>query len=160
MNVPVTNLISWTLVGVLWGCTNPLLRKGSAESEKKRIVAASLERKHGKGQIKTTVSFKSKIITALSKFRYIGVWLPYLLNQCGSILYYKVLADSDLTLAVPICNSMTLVFSIVTSFALGERVDKPLRATLGAALVMAGVGICISKIENDSDSSNISDQEL
>ena len=90
-----------------------------------------------------------------TKFLNVRVWLPYALNQSGSILFYLVLSRSDLTLAVPICNALSLVFSIVTSFALGESVDKPARAVIGSALVMVGVGICVNSRENQEDGSTV-----
>jgi drug/metabolite transporter (DMT)-like permease len=148
----LTGIASSILVGVLWGCTNPLLRKGSTQTKTKAKTDSSAVEY---GEDRTLLS---KITKALSKFRYIGVWLPYLLNQSGSLLYYKVLADSDLTLAVPICNSLALLFSIVTSFVLGERVDKPVQAMIGAALVMVGVGLCIS--HNGSADTTTGDPEL
>ena len=50
------------------------------------------------------VNNKNKsILQSLLIFRRVGVWLPYLLNQSGSILYYKLLATSDLSLSVPVC---------------------------------------------------------
>ena len=148
----LTNVTTWILVGALWGCTNPFLRKGLTKPETKQCQQDA-------PPTQKRINIGSKILHALSMFRYIRVWLPYLLNQSGSILYYKVLADSNLTLAVPICNSLTLLFSVMTSFALGERVDKPVRAILGAALVMSGVGFCVSDNYKSADKNN-RDEEL
>jgi uncharacterized membrane protein len=123
------------LVGALWGCTNPLLRRGSSQagSAMKQEVNAD------KSNSETT----SAIQSTLSKFRQVSVWLPFALNQAGSLVYYITLSSSDLSLAVPICNALALLFSIVSSYALGERVDKPLQAVLGGILVTSGVAICI-----------------
>ena len=66
------------------------------------------------------------------------------LNQSGSILYYKLLATSDLSLSVPVCNALALVFSSATSFLLGERVDRPVAAIFGSLLVTLGVAICMA----------------
>lgn len=151
----LSNIASWILVGVLWGCTNPLLRKGSTETNTKATNSPDLQQQHGtednNNKKKNNKTLWSQIAKALSKFRYMGVWLPYLLNQLGSILYYKVLAETDLTLAVPICNSLTLLFSIITSIILGERVDKPVQAMIGSALVMVGVGLCVSNKGDAAD---------
>ena len=117
---------SMILVGALWGCTNPLLRKGAAEVEPNQRTNAS--------------SLKVVLMTFLN-FR---VWLPYLLNQSGSIVFYVLLANSDLTLAVPICNALAMVFSFMTSACLGEKIDKPFQAFVGATLVLVGVTICVS----------------
>ena len=115
----LTNISTWILVGALWGCTNPLLRKGFTKSETNRCqLEAPTTQQH--------VNLGSKIFKALSTFRYTRVWLPYLLNQSGSILYYKVLADSNLTLAVPICNSLTLLFiDVIQLGIIGEAKMQP-----------------------------------
>ena len=126
----VQDLASMVLVGALWGCTNPILRQGSVEAEKQRSARSS--------------SPKSFLQSSLMAFLNFRVWLPYLLNQSGSIVFYVLLANSDLSLAVPICNALALVFSFVTSGLLGESIDKPVRSFLGAALVLVGVTICVS----------------
>lgn len=114
------------LVGALWGCTNPLLRKGSLEAQH-----------HDRSRNTSIVN------DFLKTFLNVKVWLPYLLNQCGSIVFYFLLANSDLSLAVPICNALAMLFSFVTSALLGEILDKPMRAFLGASLVLVGVTICV-----------------
>ena len=78
----------------------------------------------------------------------------YILNQFGSVLFYIQLSKSDLTLAVPICNGLALVFSFVTSYFLGEPINKPLRTLLGASLVVAGVAICLTADESSPASTD------
>lgn len=46
--------------------------------------------------------------------------LPFLLNQCGSVLYFLTLQDTDISLAVPVSNSLTFVFTAMTGWFLGE----------------------------------------
>uniref|UniRef100_A0A7S1UNM3 EamA domain-containing protein n=1 Tax=Grammatophora oceanica TaxID=210454 RepID=A0A7S1UNM3_9STRA len=138
-------ILSLILVGAFWGCTNPLLRKGSTAE-----ATDAAEGEHS----------SSSLLTTLSRFRNWKVWLPYLLNQSGSLLYYVLLANSDLTLAVPICNALSLVFSMGTSHLLGERVDKPLRAGLGAAMVMMGVTLCVTKTSGSEGESVREEEEV
>jgi len=121
------DVLSLLVVGAFWGCTNPFLRKGSSESTTEKKVEND----------------KPLLLDAVKKFQNYRVWLPFALNQAGSLVYYVLLASSDLTLAVPICNGLALVFSCFTSFLLGERVDKPFRAFLGASLVMLGTALCM-----------------
>ena len=72
-------------------------------------------------------------------------WIAYLINQCGSILYYKLLSDSDLIISVPVCNSLALVFNAIVSYTIcKERINRPYRAALGALLVMLGVMVCVT----------------
>ena len=137
------DLLLLVLVGAFWGCTNPFLRKGAIE-----VTQGNDDAKEDDDAEKR-VSMLRVLGNSAAKFLNIRVWLPYALNQSGSILFYVALSRSDLTLAVPVCNALSLVFSVVTSFALGESVDKPARAVLGSALVMIGVGICVSSREGD-----------
>ncbi len=118
------------LVGALWGCTNPLLRKGSVDTEQ--------------NQQTPNASFLMAFMESFINFK---VWLPYLFNQLGSLVFYVLLSNSDLSLAVPICNALAMLFSFVTSAFLGETVDKPFQAFMGATLVLVGVTICVSAQE-------------
>jgi drug/metabolite transporter (DMT)-like permease len=135
--VKLAEMISLILVGAFWGCTNPFLRKGSMEE-------------HPSTPNEKESCFFSKLKVTLSKFRRVRVWLPYALNQCGSFLFYYLLASSDLSMAVPVCNALSLVFSCITSYALGERVDQPVMAICGSALVVIGVAICVSSQESST----------
>lgn len=124
------------LVGALWGCTNPLLRKGSVETAKYRRRNSSFLR------------------SSLQSLLNVRVWLPYVLNQSGSLVFYFLLSKSDLSLAVPICNALALVFSFVTSLVLGEKMTNPIRSFLGATLVVVGVTICVSAQEEGQEQRN------
>lgn len=137
MNWASVDFLSMMVVGALWGCTNPLLRRGSAE-----ITSSS------SSQPSTSEKKKDSFLpSALKSFFDIKVWLPYVLNQSGSVVFYILLANSDISMAVPICNAIALLFSFVTSSLLGEPIEKPLRTALGASLILAGVTICVSSQE-------------
>jgi len=140
------DVILLALVGAFWGCTNPFLRKGAAQLKDDKAATNKKTDAQDKDDSNNNNHSMFQALKASSlKFLNIQVWLPYALNQFGSILFYVALSRSDLTLAVPICNALALVFSTITSFlVLGETVDQPIRAVLGSALVMVGVGICIS----------------
>lgn len=137
------DLLLMALVGAFWGCTNPILRKGASEAKDAPKPTQGDSLKHDGNSNSLAAVLRASAIM----FRNIRVWLPYALNQFGSVLFYIVLSRSDLMLAVPICNGLSLVFSILTSFALDEDVDRPVRAILGSALVMTGVGICLHSRE-------------
>mmetsp|Transcript_36111 Transcript_36111/g.79061 ORF Transcript_36111/g.79061 Transcript_36111/m.79061 type:complete len:158 (+) Transcript_36111:454-927(+) len=134
------DLLSAVLVGAVWGCTNPFLRRGSAANEN---VQSEMH-----AETTPDATEGNSIIQSLLRFKRVGVWLPYLLNQSGSILYYKLLATSDLSLSVPVCNALALVFSSATCFLLGEHVDRPITAILGSLLVTLGVAVCMASNEN------------
>jgi multidrug transporter EmrE-like cation transporter len=134
-------IISLLLVGATWGCSNSLLRKGSTESiQTKNNNIAATKNVQPIEQSNWITFLKDQLF----KFRNISVWLPYIINQSGSILFYITLSQTDLSLAVPVCNALALVFSIITSwFILNEPVDRPIPTVIGAIFVMIGVAICV-----------------
>lgn len=141
-----STVLHLTVVGAFWGCTNPLLRKVASE--------ASGETRSKETEVSNNASFVSILVSSIRKLGIFRVWVPYALNQFGSLIYYLLLSKSDLMLAVPICNALSLVFSFLTSIALGETVDRPIRALLGSTLVMVGVATCLlSRTEGEGRSS-------
>ncbi|NXX52185.1 TM234 protein, partial [Scopus umbretta] len=69
--------------------------------------------------------------------------VPFLLNQGGSLLFYLTLASTDLSLAVPLCNSLALIVTLVTGRILGEDVGGK-RAVAGMLLTVLGVTLCVA----------------
>lgn len=128
------------LVGALWGCTNPLMRKASENQDGKHNNTENTS--------SATSNAPNPILNLLSRLANIKIWLPYAINQAGSLLYYKLLVSSRLTISVPICNATAMVFSCITSMLLGERVDRPLRAGIGVVCIMLGSAICMKANEN------------
>jgi drug/metabolite transporter (DMT)-like permease len=135
--------LSLLLVGAFWGCTNPLMRKGYIDTKSPKKSATQTADDGDDTHSPPPVRWKSYILTKLVILANYKVGLPYLINQLGSILYYKTLASSNLTLSVPICNATAMVFSSITSAILGERVNQPIRAAVGVVLVLSGVAVCM-----------------
>lgn len=46
------------------------------------------------------------------------------LNQLGSIIYIIVLQNIDLTISVPVANSLTFVFTAISGWILGEKLPR------------------------------------
>ncbi|KAJ8927910.1 hypothetical protein NQ314_019540 [Rhamnusium bicolor] len=66
---------------------------------------------------------------------------PMALNQLGSILYFITLQHVDLTLSVPVANSLTFVFTALSGWILGEQLPKR-NAILGIILILLGTSLC------------------
>lgn len=110
------------LVAVVWGVTNPLMKIGTS----------GIERVQGTNWI-------SKVLLEL---KYLALnWkysVPFVLNQLGSLLYYWTLSTANLSIAVPLTNSLTLVIATVIGKALGEPTGG-LYLYLGVVLILSGV---------------------
>lgn len=118
--------IALIIVGFLWGATNPLIKCGSA----------------GIQQIDTDNKFRRiylEIKFLVTRWQYI---LPFLCNQCGSLLYVYTLQESELSMAVPIANSCSFLFTALMAMYLGEQ--KPNKMSfIGMALISIGIFICV-----------------
>ncbi|XP_051843800.1 transmembrane protein 234 isoform X2 [Antechinus flavipes] len=94
------------LVAVLWGGSNPLLKRATGNM--------------------VPVQEGNRLRQLLQEMKYLFFNYQYLvplcLNQCGSLIYYLTLASTDLSLAVPISNSLALVVTLVVGKFLGEDI--------------------------------------
>ncbi|GAB0099933.1 Transmembrane protein 234 homolog [Sergentomyia squamirostris] len=125
--------VSLVLVAFLWGATNPFIKQGSQ----------GIQNVESSSRILKTVLEIKFIIT---RWQY---WIPFLLNQSGSLLYFLTLQKTDLSLAVPVANSLTFVFTAVTARLLGEAKLHP-KSIFGIVLILLGTIICIKdKITRD-----------
>mmetsp|Transcript_28402 Transcript_28402/g.37143 ORF Transcript_28402/g.37143 Transcript_28402/m.37143 type:complete len:148 (-) Transcript_28402:122-565(-) len=133
------------IVGAFWGCTNPFIKKGTQEERALRHD----KRKEKKGIISKSMDCL-KVLTSLASIK---AAIPYLINQSGSAVYYYLLGSEDISLAVPICNSMTFVFTAFTSFVLGEKLEYPVKCLAGVLLVIFGTVLCVlsKQIEQKED---------
>lgn len=114
------------LVGLLWGATNPLLKRGGAGVE--------------------NIKHPSRILQFLLEMKFLALnWrymLPFTINQLGAVIYYMTIATADITLAVPITNSLTFLFTTLFGRLLGEPISH--WTTAGIVLVTGGVAMCVS----------------
>ncbi|XP_042236151.1 transmembrane protein 234 homolog [Homarus americanus] len=125
--VEIELLLCILAASLLWGTTNPLLKKASVGIEDIHMSNPIL-------QTACEVKFLA------SRLSYV---CPFLFNQVGSILFVYSLGATDLSLAVPLSNSLTFLVTTVVGRCLGE--ESTSRMTwVGATLVCAGVALCVA----------------
>uniref|UniRef100_A0A8C6T8G7 Transmembrane protein 234 n=1 Tax=Neogobius melanostomus TaxID=47308 RepID=A0A8C6T8G7_9GOBI len=131
--VSLVELLSLVLVSALWGCTNPLLKRGTRGIE--------------------TVSQGSRVVQLLAELKFLllnlSYMVPFLLNQSGSLIYYYTLSTTELSLAVPVANSLTFLCTLITGKILGEEFGGK-RAVAGMFLTMTGITLCVMSSMNPS----------
>lgn len=115
----------WTVVaalltGLIWGVTNPFIRKGSIKVE---------------AYEQQGIGWRSWLQPSLI--------LPWLLNQSGSVLFTVLLASADISRAVPIANAVSIAANTVTDLFLGEQYCLQ-RLVPGCILVACGVMLCMA----------------
>ncbi|KAF2070779.1 hypothetical protein CYY_007911 [Polysphondylium violaceum] len=121
------NILSLILVGFIWGGTNPLIKRGAV----------------GVNQVKKD----NAILQIIYEFIYLwtrpSYAIPMLINLSGSVVFFYTLSQTDISLVVPISNSLTFLFTSLMSMILGEK-SLGGKSYLGMLFVLIGVTICVS----------------
>ena len=115
----------FVLVGLMWGATNPLLKRGSKGIE---------DVKHQNRVWQFLLEMKFLVLN----WKYM---LPFAVNQLGAVVYYVTISTADITLAVPLTNSLTFLFTTLFGLLLGEHISP--HTIAGVVLVLSGVAMCI-----------------
>ncbi|XP_059996695.1 transmembrane protein 234 isoform X2 [Lagenorhynchus albirostris] len=127
MAATLGQVLALVLVAALWGGTQPLLKRASSHLQ----------------QVHERTWARQLLQETKTLFLNTEYLLPFSLNQCGSLLYYLTLASTDLTLAVPISNSLAIIFTLIVGKVLGEDIGGK-RAFAGMVLTVAGITLCIT----------------
>ncbi|XP_065152534.1 transmembrane protein 234 [Paramisgurnus dabryanus] len=132
--VSIGEVVCLLLVAILWGGTNPFLKKGTEGIEQVQRGNKLLQ-------------FIAEVKFLIFNLKYL---VPFLLNQSGSLVFYFTLASTDLSLAVPVVNSLTFLFTLLMGKFLGEEFGGK-RAVLGMILIMSGVTVCVLSSVSETD---------
>jgi len=119
------------LVSILWGFTNPLMKKGSEGIEKCTDSSSWVK------------SFLNELSFLLVNWKYLSA---FLLNQLGSMLYYYSLGQSALSIAGPLTNTLTFVFTYISGtvfFGEKDETENPRMKKCGLILICSGVFLCL-----------------
>ena len=123
----VRTLLGYLFVSVLWGCTNPFIKHAQTASNK-----------DSKDSNRSTFA-------AMKKFaKDYKMVVPFIINQCGSLMFYFLLSTEPVSVASPVCNSLTFLFTAITSyFVFNETVQYPLLLIGGTIFIIAGTALCL-----------------
>ncbi|KAK2584413.1 hypothetical protein KPH14_006795 [Odynerus spinipes] len=130
MAVTIESLMYLVLVALLWGVTNPLIKRGAAGLENVKAPTKY-------GQVFKELSF------LVTNMKYM---VPFLVNQLGSVLYFVALQGADMSLAVPVSNALTFEVTAVTGWILGEKTADR-NTYIGMILILIGTTLsCWDKL--------------
>lgn len=86
------------LVGIIWGSTNPFIRRGSL------AVEQAQHQQQLQGHRKRWASWFSAHII-----------IPWVINQLGSLLFVALLGQADISMAVPVANAISIAANALVS---------------------------------------------
>ena len=121
------DVIYVVLCALLWGGTNPFIKRGTAGIEKIQCD----------GPVR---QFFAELRFLLVRPQYL---VPQVLNLCGSVAFFMALRTLDLTIASVAANSLTFAFTFLVGRLLGEK-ENSMASMCGMLCVVAGVCICVA----------------
>ncbi|GBF88456.1 hypothetical protein Rsub_01169 [Raphidocelis subcapitata] len=128
MPLALSEAAAAALVGLIWGVTNPLIKRGSIAVERRRAEGGPA-RAGWLGEAAALLQTPSFLI-------------PHAINQCASALFVLLLgAGARLGVVVPLANGLSLAANAAADAALGEAFRARLLLP-GLALVAAGLALC------------------
>jgi drug/metabolite transporter (DMT)-like permease len=115
------------LAAVLWGVTNPLLKKYTAGFD--TAVADGLREPGWKGEVAFLLKRPKYLATQAA-------------NLSGSAAFFFGLRTVDLSIGAVVANALTLAITCVVSVGVLREGAPSLRSSVGVVLIMVGVSIC------------------
>ena len=131
--------LAYIAVGILWGCSNPFIKHAQSTIDKSSGELSQAQETSQHSHIIMTVY--EEIYSLITKPKLL---LPFIINQSGSLVYYYLLSSEPITMASPICNSLTFIFTALTGQCLfHEEIKHPLCIFAGVILILIGIYICL-----------------
>lgn len=146
-------ILGYLLVGSLWGCTNPFIKNAQesiVQHEQSKDKNEKLHKEATLNDCDKPINFLNKFaLSNLSKLKGLftnpQLFLPYIINQMGSLVFYVMLSTEPISRANPICNSLTFLFTAVTGYLVfGERFPSPSILIIGVIFIVSGIYICVT----------------
>ncbi|KAJ6828552.1 putative transmembrane protein 234-like protein [Iris pallida] len=116
-------------VGLVWGTTNSLMRRGALLWDQK-LQSSNGDRRH----------FLRRWADLALTWQYS---VPFAANLSASAAFFYLLGESPISLAVPVTNATTFAATAVSAVLLGEE-TKLGPAMLGTLLIVLGVWTCVA----------------
>ncbi|KAK2759883.1 hypothetical protein FQN54_002617 [Arachnomyces sp. PD_36] len=152
-------ILGFLLVGVAWGFTTPFIRRAAVEfnarNEQKQQDGASSTTGAGSGQSRAEPSpsptakkswLREKVVsifwTVFNLLRTPAYSIPLVINLTGSVWFFLLVGQHELSLTVPITNSLAFLFTVLGEWwAEGKVISK--ETWLGMFLVLGGIALCV-----------------
>ncbi|CAG0881222.1 unnamed protein product [Cyprideis torosa] len=114
---PLQEALSIFFVALIWGFTNPLMNLASNQTYPEKMKRP--------GSIQYVIYW---LLSSATSLGIPAVPLVFAFNQLGSAVFLYLLGSGDLSYLIPVTNALTLVFTLLWGWWLGER--KPQTGTI------------------------------
>ncbi|KAK4121262.1 integral membrane protein [Parathielavia appendiculata] len=137
---PLINFIlSFLLVGLAWGLTTPFIRRAARDYRPAPHPLLSSESVQQSWWKRRVLGGAFAVADLLRNPRYA---VPLVLNLTGSVWFFLLVGRAELSLTVPIVNTVAFLFTVVGEWWVeGNVISRD--TILGTALSVAGIALCV-----------------
>lgn len=131
--------VGFILIGLAWGFSTPFIRR--AARNQRPVVHPILEMANVKNSWLRNHLYRAffGVLDLLKNPRYA---LPLFINLTGSIWFMLLIGQAELSLTVPITNSLSFLFTVIGDWFVDRKVIG--RDTwVGMFLTLAGIVLCV-----------------
>ncbi|OAL39585.1 hypothetical protein AYO20_00982 [Fonsecaea nubica] len=120
MPSPFNYILSFLLVGICWGFTTPFIRKAAVN-----YTAPSHPSITDPNRSWISRQVAKAFFTVLGLLRTPTYAVPLLLNLTGSVWFFLLVGQAELSLTVPITNSLAFLFTVLGEwYAEGKLISR------------------------------------
>ncbi|KAH9900074.1 integral membrane protein [Xylariomycetidae sp. FL2044] len=137
---PAVNYVAgFLMVGLAWGLTTPFIRRAAKDHHPPAHPLLARD------DVKTSW-VKSKLYGAffavLDLLRNPRYAVPLLINLTGSVWFFLLIGQAELSLTVPIVNTLAFLFTVLGDWWVDKKVIS--RDTwIGMFLSICGIALCV-----------------
>ncbi|KAK4158585.1 hypothetical protein C8A00DRAFT_39302 [Chaetomidium leptoderma] len=137
---PAINFIlSFLLVGLAWGLTTPFIRRAARTHRPPPhpvLASDAVQQSRWKRRVYPAVL---SVLDLLRNPRYA---VPLVLNLTGSVWFFLLIGKAELSLTVPIVNTVAFLFTVVGEWWVeGKVISRDTMA--GMVLSVGGIALCV-----------------
>ncbi|PSK42356.1 hypothetical protein B9Z65_4270 [Elsinoe australis] len=135
-------VIGFLLVGMAWGMTTPFMRKAAVKKDEEQRVHPGREFLDDPRTGVVKKKFWTLVYAVIDLLRRPAYAIPLVINLTGSIWFFLLIGHAEISLMVPITNSLAFMFTVLGEYlAEGKAVSRD--TFLGMGLVLGGIGLCV-----------------
>ncbi|KAH9833953.1 integral membrane protein [Teratosphaeria destructans] len=133
-------VLAFLLVGAAWGLTTPFMRRAAVKrNEAPQPERPVLADSSGSGIRRKAWGVIYAVVDLLKNPAYA---VPLLLNITGSVWFFILVGQAELSLTVPITNSLAFLFTVLGEwYAEGKVISRD--TWIGMTFVLGGVALCV-----------------
>ncbi|KAF2163837.1 hypothetical protein M409DRAFT_68375 [Zasmidium cellare ATCC 36951] len=133
-------VLGFLIVGACWGFTTPFMRRAAVERDKKPQPPRPYLTDPNVSWLKK--KFWGIVYAVFDLLRNPSYAVPLLLNVTGSVWFFLLIGQAELSLTVPITNSLAFLFTVLGEWwAEGKTISRD--TWIGMALVLGGIALCV-----------------